>query len=106
MTLPGIGMPCAVNLGIRLVGSWSEGENSKRPLIIGHKETVSARDVFLSVNPARIPVGPLSRVPMRLHERPSMLIRAHDKLEIVRGNDSNLHIEILLESYYRVAKKL
>ncbi len=90
-----LGMPYAVDLGIRLVGSWSEGENSKRPLIVGHKETVSARDVFLSINLARIPVGPLSRIPMRLHERPGMRIRALDEFEVVRGSESNLHATII-----------
>ena len=47
-----IGMPRALNLCVGFVWPWSEGEGSKRPLIVGHKEAVSARDVFLSVNPA------------------------------------------------------
>ena len=79
-----LGMPCAVYLGIGFVRPWSEGEDSKRPLIVGHEETVSARDVFLSINPARIPVGPLSRIPVNLHERPGMLIRVLNELEVVR----------------------
>ena len=48
----GLGVPRAVDLGVGLVRSCSEGEDSKRPLIVRYKETVSARDVFLSINPA------------------------------------------------------
>jgi len=91
----GIGMPRAVNLCLGFVRPWGEGEDSKRPLIVGHKETVSARDVFLSVDAARIPVGPLSLIPIRLHERPGMLICTLDELEVLQGCDSNLHIEIV-----------
>ena len=90
-----LGMPCAVNLGIRLVGSWSEGENSKRPLIVGHKETVPARDVFLSVNPARVSVGPPCSIPIRLHERAGMRVRTLDESEVVRGCNLNLHTNIV-----------
>jgi len=88
-------MPCAVNLGIGLVWPWREGEDSKRSLIVGYKETMSARDVFLSINPARVAVGPLCRIPIRPHERPGMLIRPLDKLKILRGCDSNLHAAIV-----------
>lgn len=91
----GIGMPRAVNLCLGFVRPWGEGEDSKRPLIVGHKETVSARDVFLSVDAARIPVGPLSLIPIRLHERPGMRVRALDELEVVCRGDSNLHTEIV-----------
>ena len=63
------------------------------PLIVGHEETVSARDVFLSINPARVSVGPLSRIPIRLHEIAGIRIRPLDKLEVVRGSDLNLHTE-------------
>ena len=87
----GIRTPRAVNLGVRLIRSRSEGEDSKWPLIVGYKETASARDVFLSVDSSRIPVGPLSRIPISLHERPGMLIRVLDELEIARKCDSNLH---------------
>ena len=74
----GIGMPRAVNLGIRLVWSGNERKNGERTSLIRHEETVPVRDVFLSINPARVPVGPLRRIPMRLHERPGTVIRARD----------------------------
>ena len=87
-----LGMPYAVDFCVGFVRSWGEGKDSKRPLIVGYKETVSAYDVFLSVNAAGIPVGPLSRIPMRLHERPGMRVHALDELEVVRRCDSDLHI--------------
>lgn len=87
----GVGMPRAIDRRVGLVWPGSEREDGEWPLVVGHKEAVPARDVFLSVNPARIPVGPMSRIPIRLHESPGMLIRPLDKLEVVRGNDSNLH---------------
>ena len=46
----GIRTPRAVNLGVRLIRPWSEGEDSKRPLIVGYKEAAFARDVFFGVN--------------------------------------------------------
>ena len=54
-----------------------------------------ARDVFLSVNPARVSVGPLSRIPIRLHESAGMLIRPLDKLEVRRVGNSNLHVSMI-----------
>ena len=87
----GLGMPRAIDRRVGLVRSRSEGEDSKRPLIVGYKETVSARDVFLSINPAGVPFGPLSRIPICLHERAGALIRALDEIEGARGGDSNLH---------------
>jgi len=77
------------------IRSGSERKDSKRPLIVGYKETVSGRDIFLSINAARIPVGPLSRIPIRLHERPGMLVRALDELEVVRRGNSNPHTAIV-----------
>lgn len=97
-------MPCAVDLGIRLIRSWSEGENSKWPLIVSHKETVPVRDVFLSVNVARVSEGPLSRIPIRLHKRAGMHIRAPDECDVARGCDSNLHPEIVHANYSSFAK--
>ena len=87
----GIGMPRAIDLGVGLVRPGNEGKDSKRSLVVGHKETVSACDVFLSVNAARVPVGPLCRIPIRLHERPSMRIRALNELEVLRESDLNPH---------------
>ena len=108
-----IGMPRAVNLCVGFVRPWSEGENSKRPLIVDHKETVSARGVSLSVDAARIPVGPLSRIPILLHERPGILIRALDEHEVGRGSESNLHVSMIggvtvhyVSSYKKVASIL
>lgn len=91
----GIGPPSTLDIGIGLVWPGSEGKNSKRPLIVGDNETVSECDVFLGINPARVYVGPLSRIPIRLHERPSMRIRALDEREVLRRCDSNLHFSIL-----------
>lgn len=91
----GIGMPCADNLGVGLVWPGSEGKNSKRPLIVGDNETVSACDVFLGINPVRVSVGPLSRIPIRLHESAGMRIGTLDELEVVRGGDRNLHAAII-----------
>lgn len=53
------------------------------------------RDVFLGVNPARIPVGPLSRIPIRMHERPGVLIRALDELEVSQGSTTNPHASMI-----------
>ncbi len=87
----GVGMPCPDNLGVGLVWPGSERKDGERPLVVGHKEAVSACDVFLSVNPARVSVGPLSRIPIRLHESPGMLIRPLDKLDVFRVGNSNPH---------------
>lgn len=83
----GIGMPSAVDLCVGLVWPGSERKDGDRPGFIGREEAVSACDVFLSVNPARIPVGSLSRIPMRLHERTGMRICAFDKLKVVASCD-------------------
>ena len=91
----GIGMPCAFDLGVGFVWTGCERKDGERPSLIGHEEAVSARDVFFSINATRVSVGPLSRVPIRLHECPSMLIRALDEREVVRRCDSNLHFLIL-----------
>ena len=88
----GVGMPSTVNLCIGFVRARSKGKDCERPLVVGHEETVFACDVFLSINAARVSVWPLCRVPIRLHERPSMLIRARDELEVVGRSKSNLHI--------------
>lgn len=90
-----LGMPCAVDLGIGLIRSWNERKDGEWTNLIRYKETMSARDVFLSINAARVAVRPLCRIPIRLHERPGMLIRAFDKCEVVSGGDSNLHTEIV-----------
>lgn len=87
----GVGMPRAIDRRVGLVWPGSEREDGEWPLVVGHKETVFARDVFLSVNAARVSVGPLSRIPIRLHERLSMIIRPLDKLGVVRRCDSNPH---------------
>lgn len=71
----GIGMPRAIDRRVGLVWPGSERKDGERPSFIGHEEAVPVRDVFLSVNPARVPFGPLSRIPNRLHERPGMLMR-------------------------------
>ena len=86
-----LGMPCADNLGVGLVWTGSERKDGERPLAVVHKEAVSACDVFRSVNPARVSLGPLSRIPIRLHERPSMRIRALNELEVLRESDLNPH---------------
>ena len=91
----GIRMPRAVDLGVGLVWPGSEREYGERPSLIGHEETVSARDVFFSINATRVSVGPLSRIPVRLHERAGMLIRPLDEYEVVRGSDSNLHLTMI-----------
>ena len=91
----GVGMPRAIDLGVGLVWPGSERKDGERPSLIGHEEAVSVRDVFLSVNPARVPFGPLSRIPIRLHERAGMRIGTLDELEVVRGGDRNLHAAII-----------
>lgn len=99
----GIGMPCAVNLGIGFVWTGCERKDGERPSLIGHEEAVFVRDVFFSINATRIPVGPLSHIPIRLHESAGMLIRALDELEVVKGSDLNLHLPIIRElTPYRV----
>lgn len=90
-----VGMPRADNLGLGLVWTGSERKDGERPGFIGHEKAVSVRDVFLSINPARVPFGPLSRIPVRLHERAGMLIRALDELEVLRGCDSYMHTGIV-----------
>lgn len=91
----GLGVPRAVDLGVGLVRPGSERKDGERPLVVGHKETVSARDVFFSINATRVSVGPLSRVPVRLHERPSMLIRALNELEVSQGSNTNPHASMI-----------
>lgn len=90
-----IGMPRAIDLCVGLVRPGSERKDGERPSFIGHEEAVSARDVFLSVNSTRVSVGPLCRIPMRLHECAGVLIRALDELKVVRGSESNLHVSMI-----------
>jgi len=94
----GVGMPRAIERRVGLVWPGSERKDSERTSLIRHEETVPVRDVFLSVNPARVPVGPLCNIPIRLHESPSMLIRALDELEVVRGSNSKTHTQIILRT--------
>lgn len=108
-----IGMPGTVNLCVGFVRARRKAKDCKRPLVVGHKETVSARGVSLSVDAAGIPVGPLSRIPMRLHERPGMRVRTLDEHEVGRGSESNLHVSMIGEvtvhyvsSYKKVASIL
>ena len=56
---------------------------------------MSAHDVFLGVNAARVSAGPLCRIPLRLHELAGVRICALNELEVVRRSDSNLHTEIV-----------
>ena len=63
-----------------------------------------ARDVFLSVNPARVSVGPLSRIPIRLHERAGVLIRVLNELEVFRGCESNPHVITITTNTRREGK--
>lgn len=88
----GVGMPCSIDLGVGLVWPGSERKDGERPGLIGHEETVSACDVFLGINPAWVSVGPLCRIPIRLHERPGMLMCTHNEFEVFKGSDSNLYI--------------
>ena len=90
-----LGMPRTIDLGVGLVWSGSERKDGERPGFIGHEKAVSVRDVFLSINPARVPFGPLSRIPIRLHESAGMRIGTLDELEVVRGGDRNLHAAII-----------
>ena len=91
----GVGLPRAIDRRVGLVRPGTERKDGKRPGFIGYEEAVFVRDVFLSVNAARVPFGPLSRIPIRLHERAGVLIRPLDEHEVVRGSDSNLHAEIV-----------
>ena len=97
----GIEMPGTIDLSVGLVWPRNKGKDGERPLVVGHKETVPARDVFLSVDASRIPVGPLSHIPIRLHERPGVRVRPLDEREVGRGSDSNLHISIIGASAVR-----
>lgn len=91
----GIGMPRTIDLRVGLVWPGSERKDGERPSLIGYEKAVSVRDVFLSVNPAWVPFGPLCRVPICLHERAGMRIGTLDELEVVRGGDRNLHAAII-----------
>ena len=97
----GVGMPSAIDRRVGLVWPGSEREDGEGPLVVGHKEAVFACDVFLSINPARVSAGPLSRIPIRLHERAGMLIHPLDKLEVVRRSNLNLHVAIIGGSVVR-----
>ena len=90
-----IGIPRAIDQRVGLVWPGSERKDGEGPLVVGHEETVSARDVFFSVNAVRVLFGPLSRIPVRLHERVGMRICALNELEVLRESDLNLHIEIV-----------
>lgn len=91
----GVGVPRAIDRRVGIVWPGSKRKNGEGPSLIGYEKAVSVRDVFLSINVARIPVGPLSRIPIRLHERPSMLIRALNEIKVVRRGDRNLHAAII-----------
>ena len=91
----GIGTPSALDIGVGLVWPGSERKDGERASLIDHKEAVSVCDVFLSINPARVSVGPLSCIPIRLHESPGTVIRALNELEVVRGCDSILQTVIV-----------
>lgn len=56
---------------------------------------MSVRDVFLSINPARVPFRPLCSIPIRLHERAGVLTRPGDALAVFKGGDLNLRINWL-----------
>lgn len=90
----GVGMPRAIDRRVGLVWPGSEREDGEWPLVVGHEEAVPARDVFLSVNPTWVSVGPLSRIPIRLHECAGMLICVLDERDVVSRSDSNLHIQL------------
>ena len=83
----GIGMPRTIDLRVGLVWPGSERKDGERPSLIGYEKAVSVRDVFLSINPAWVPFGPLRRIPILLHERAGMLIRTLNELEVGRGYD-------------------
>ena len=93
----GIRTPRAVNVGVRLVRTWREGEDGERSILVGDEETVLARDVCLRIDSAWVSFGPLSRIPVRLHERAGVLIRVLNELEVFRGLDSNLHMNTMLQ---------
>ena len=95
----GIGMPRTIDLRVGLVWPGSERKDGEWSLVVGHKEAVFARDVFLSVNPTWVSVGPLSRIPVRLHKRAGVLVHALDELEVVTRSDSNLHAITLSEDH-------
>ena len=91
----GVGMPLAIDRHVGLVRPGSERKDGEGPGLIGHEETVSACDVFLSVNATWVSAGPLCSIPIRLHESAGMLIRALNEREVRRRCDSNLHAGIV-----------
>ena len=91
----GIGMPRTIDLRVGVVWPGSERKDGERPGFIGHEKAVSVRDVLLSINPARVSVGPLCSIPIRLHERAGSRICALDKTEVFARGNSNLHAKIV-----------
>ena len=78
----GIRTPRAVNLGVRLVRTWREGEDGERSILVGDEETVLARDVCLRIDPPWVAVRPLGCVPILPHERASVLIGTFDEGDV------------------------
>lgn len=91
----GIGMPSTVDLCVGFVRARSKGKDCEWPGFSGHEKAVSVRDVFLSINPARVPFRPLCSIPIRLHERAGVLTRPGDALAVFKGGDLNLRINWL-----------
>ena len=77
-----LGMPCAVDLCVRFVRTWREGEDGERSILVGDEETVLARDVCLRIDPPWVAVRPLGCVPILPHERASVLIGTFDEGEV------------------------
>ncbi len=78
----GIRTPRAVNVGVRLVRTWREGEDGERSILVGDEETVLARDVCLRIDPPWVAVRPLGCVPILPHERASVLIGTFDEGDV------------------------
>ena len=97
----GAGMPRAFDLGVGFVWTGCERKDGERSLLVGHEETVSAHDVFFSINATWVSFRPLSCIPVRLHKHAGMLIRALDELEVVRRSNLNLHVAIIGGSVVR-----
>lgn len=91
----GIRTPSALDIGVGPVWPGSERKDAERPLVVSCDVGVPSFNVCSDNIHAGVTVGPLCGVPVHLHERPGMRIRARDELEVVRVSDSNLHASMI-----------
>lgn len=90
-----IRMPRTIDLCLGFVRPRNKRKDSHRTLVVSRDVGVPSFNGCSDNIHAGVTVGPLCGVPVHLHERPGMRIRARDELEVVRVSDSNLHASMI-----------